>query len=264
MGAGVTVDHTGDVLRLTLARPERRNALDHAAMDVLLGAVTAAATDDALRVVVLQADGPVFCAGVDLIDANRPREARLRTGHVARETIATPHRLVEAIWDLPLPVVAAVRGHASGLGCGLALAADFAIVSTTARFSMPMVRRGFTPDSSTTWLLPRLVGVARAKRLLLLGREVDGSTAAAWGMVERVVADDELEVETEALVAELASAATVAVGLAKWAVHTALSTDLHRAVATEAVVEEVVMRSPDFKEGIAAFREKRPPSYEGR
>ena len=109
----------------------------------------------------------------------------------------------------------AVRGWAAGLGCQIALAADFTVAAESSRFWEPFLRRGFSPDSGATWLLPRLVGVARAKELLLLGRELSGAEAAGWGLIHRAVPDDELDAAVDELVAELAGAPTVALGLTK-------------------------------------------------
>src|SRR5208282_120163 len=116
----------------------------------------------------------------------------------------------------------AVRGWAAGLGCQMALASDFTVATEDSRFWLPFVRRGFTPDSGATWLVPRLVGVARAKQLLLLGRPVTGAEAATWGMIHQAVAAGELAPAVDALVDELARAATVAVGLTKHCVNEAL------------------------------------------
>jgi 2-(1,2-epoxy-1,2-dihydrophenyl)acetyl-CoA isomerase len=189
---------------------------------------------------------------------------RPRTGHVQRGLAARAHRLVRALWESQLPVVAVVRGHASGVGCNLALASDFVVASRTARFAEAFVRRGLTPDSGGSFLLPRLVGVARAKEMLLLGEALTAEEAHQWGLVTRLVDDEALDDEAERLIGRLATAATVAVGLTKSLVHRSLESTLSQALEQEAVVEELAVRSGDFKEGLAAFVEKRDPDFRGR
>jgi 2-(1,2-epoxy-1,2-dihydrophenyl)acetyl-CoA isomerase len=248
---------------LVLDRPQVRNALDPESIDRLADAVVAAATDESIRVIALTATGEHFCAGIDLPAVNRPGRTR-RTGHVQRSLSTGAHRLVEALWTVQLPVVAGVRGHAAGLGSHLALTADFVVAGRSARFSEPFVKRGLTPDSGGTFLLPRLVGLPRAKEMLLLGRPISADRAAAWGLVGSVVDDDELDAETERLVLELATSATVSIGLTKLLVHRSLELPFGQALAQEGLAEELSIRSRDFKEGLAAFVEKRPPDFEGR
>jgi 2-(1,2-epoxy-1,2-dihydrophenyl)acetyl-CoA isomerase len=163
-----------------------------------------------------------------------------------------------------LPVVCGVRGWVAGLGCQLALAADFTIAAESSRFWEPFLHRGFSPDSGATWLLPRLVGVARAKELLLLGRELSGAEAAQWGLIHRAVHDAELDAAVDELVAELASGPTVAFGLTKRCIHRALESSLAEAMEAEANALELSSRTADFREGLAAFKDGRPPSFEGR
>jgi 2-(1,2-epoxy-1,2-dihydrophenyl)acetyl-CoA isomerase len=156
-----------------------------------------------------------------------------------------------------------VRGWAAGLGFQLALAADFTIASESACFWQPFVERGFSPDSGATWLLPRLVGLSRAKELLLLGRKLSGAEAAAWGLVHRAVPDGELEAATAAIVAELGRGPTVALGLTKHCLHRSLETGLVEAMQGEAFALELSSRTADFKEGLLAFKERRAARFEG-
>ena len=261
---GVVIDADAGVLRIELDRPERKNALDVPAITRIVRALEAAAVDDSLRVVVLGSSGDDFCAGADWVATNAAGGSRPRTGSIQRRTPVQAHRLIGLLVELQLPVVCRVRGWAAGLGCQLALAADFTVAEESSRFWEPFLRRGFSPDSGATWLLPRLVGIARAKELLLLGRELSGAEAAEWGLIHRAVPAEQLDPTVDALVAELAGAATVALGLTKRCIHRALEGTLTAAMEAEANALELSSRSPDFKEGLAAFRDSRAPDFDGR
>jgi 2-(1,2-epoxy-1,2-dihydrophenyl)acetyl-CoA isomerase len=260
----VVIDAVEGVLQLRLDRPERKNALDVAAIGLIVDALESAATDESLRAIVLRGTGDDFCAGADWVASNTAGGPRPRTGSIQRRTPLQAHRLIQLLVEVQLPVVCAVRGWAAGLGCQIALAADFTVAAESSRFWEPFLQRGFSPDSGATWLLPRLVGVARAKELLLLGRELSGTEAARWGLVHRAVADEQLDGAVDELVAELAGAPTVALGLTKRAIHRALESSLAEAMETEANALELSSRTADFKEGLAAFREGRAPRFEGR
>lgn len=263
-GAGVVVERDTGVLRVRLDRPERRNALDPVAVRAVVKAFEDAAVDDGLRVVVISGTGRDFCAGADWVTANAGNGPQPRTGQLQRRTALQAHRLVQLIAEVQLPVVCAVRGYAAGLGCQLALAADFTVAADSSTFWEPFLERGFSPDSGATWLLPRLVGLARARELLLLGRKLSGAEAAQWGLVHRAVPDADLEAETAALVDGLAGAATVAVGLAKRSINRGLELGLAAAMEYEAHALELSSRTSDFKEGLTAFAERRTPCFGGR
>lgn len=259
----VRVTRDGAILRLELDRPDRRNSLSHDMIDTLVAALTDAATDDGLRAVHLRGTGDDFCSGADWVATNSTGE-RPRTGALVRRIPLTAHRVIELVQSIGLPVVCTVRGWAVGLGCNLALAADFAIAADDAVFWEPFVSRGFTPDSGATWLLPRLIGVARARRMLLLGEQVRADDAAAWGLIHDAVPAADVDAATEELLATLASGPTVALGLAKSAMRTAQHATLEQAMTQELFNLELSSRTKDFKEGLSAFRERRPPHFEGR
>ena len=170
----VTAHRDGAVLRITLDRPSRRNSLNHLMIETLVDALTDAAADDSLRAIHLRGAGDDFCAGADWVATNSAGGQRPRTGNLVRRIPHAAHRVIELVATIQLPVVCGVRGWAVGMGCNLALAADFTVASTDAVFWEPFVDRGFSPDSGSTWLLPRLVGLARARRMLLLGEKVSG------------------------------------------------------------------------------------------
>jgi 2-(1,2-epoxy-1,2-dihydrophenyl)acetyl-CoA isomerase len=266
----VLVDHSDGLLRLAINRPERKGAIDPDAVRRLVEILEAAATDDSLRVVLLTSVGEDFCSGADWVAANAgnavatERRHKPRPASLQRRTALQAHRLIEVMVGLQLPIVCAVRGWAAGLGCQLALAADLTIAADDSRFWLPFTKRGFTPDSGATWLLPRLIGVARAKELLLLGRPVSGADAAAWGMIHRAVPAGELDAAVTELVDELRHSATVAIGLTKRAIHAGLDRGIVEAMEHEALNLELSSRTSDFREGLAAFTEHREPDFTGR
>jgi 2-(1,2-epoxy-1,2-dihydrophenyl)acetyl-CoA isomerase len=262
-GEGVLIDAVDGVLQIRLDRPERKNALPLDAISRINRALEDAATDDALRAVVIRSTGPDFCTGADWVASNAKGGARPRTGSIQRRTPVQAHRLIELLMEIQLPVVAVVRGWAAGLGCQLALASDFAIAAESARFWEPFLERGFSPDSGSTWLLPRFIGIARAKEMLLLGRKVTGTEAADWGLIHRAVPDDELDAAADELVARLAAGPTVAIGLTKRGIHRALEGSFTEAMEAESNALELSSRTTDFKEGLTAFRESRPPDFTG-
>lgn len=262
-GLDARLDAAG-VLRLTIDRPKARNSLDDATGQALIAHLVAAGQDEAVRAILLTGAGDDFCAGSDLAAKNAKSEVRPRVGSIQRRLPSTFHRLIPLMLETQVPIVTVVRGWAAGLGFHMALASDFCLASPTARFWEPFIQRGFTPDSGGTWLLPRLVGLAKARQILLLGTEVTGEQAHEWGLIHAAIADHELTGAAEELLCNLASGPTVALGLAKWLLHTSGSADLDDQLRNEAFALELSSRSEDFREGLAAFREKRDPGFSGR
>jgi len=260
---GIVSSVEDGVLTVRMAVPDKRNALDQAAQERLVAVLESAALDDSLRAVHLTGEGDHFCAGADWVAANagggKPRPA-----HVVRRLPLQSHRIVELLLTIQLPVVATVRGTAAGLGCQLALAADFALAADDATFWEPFVLRGFTPDSGSTWLLPRLIGLARARRMLLLGERVSGTQAAEWGLIHAAVPAGELDAAAGALLDTLRTGPTVALGLAKQQLVRSLEAPLSRALTDEAYAMELAVRTEDFREGLAAFAARRDPTFTGR
>ena len=262
---GVSIAVTDGVLRIELDRPERKNSLAPTAILRIIETLEAASVDDTLRVIVISGSGDNFCSGADWVASNAsPAATKPRVGSIQRRTPVQAHRFIELLMQIQLPVVCAVQGWAAGLGCQLALAADFTIAAETSRFWEPFLQRGFSPDSGATWLVPRLIGIARAKELLMLSRVVSGADAAAWGMIHRAVPDDELDSAVAELVAELAASATIAIGLTKRSIHRGLETGITDAMEQEALALELTSRTADFREGLLAFKERRDPRFEGR
>jgi 2-(1,2-epoxy-1,2-dihydrophenyl)acetyl-CoA isomerase len=267
-GLGIALD--GSVLRLALDRPGKRNALDDTMVTGLVDALDAAGRDERVRAVVLSGNGGHFCGGADILARNAPttdqeeKPRRPRVGSIQRRVPSLAHRLVPLVLNVQVPVVARVEGWAAGIGFQLALAADFAVVADDARLWEPFIERGFTPDSGATWMLPRIVGPVRARELLLLGRQLSGKEAAEWGLVHRSVPAGELDKEVESVVDGLANGPTVALGFTKWLLRAGQTASLDEQLQNEALALELSSRSEDFREGLSAFRDKRPPNFEGR
>ena len=252
------------ILRIRFDRPAHRNALSNAMVKELVRTFEDAAIDDTVRAISISSVGDNFCSGADWVATNSAGAPRPRVGHLHRRTAFEAHRLVQLIQTIEVPVVCAVRGWAAGLGCHLALAADFTIAAKNARFWEPFGRRGFTPDSGGTWMIPRLVGLARARKMILLGREVSGEEAESWGLIHQSVPEDDLDAASESLLAELVDGPTIAIGLAKFCLHRSLELPLDQAMELEALALELSSRSGDFKEGLRAFRSRTDPRFEGR
>ena len=255
------------VATITLDRPAVLNAFDRSLKKELLAALKRAARDLEVRVVVITGAGRAFSAGQDLKE--RLPEAAASDGTAAP---ATPldeelreryNPIVLAIRSMEKPVIAAVNGVAAGAGMSLALACDIRIASESASFIEVFGRVGLIPDTGSTWFLPRLVGPAKALELMWTTDAVDAPTALALGLVNRAVPADQLMAETRALAVRLASAAPLALALAKRAVNRALEVGLVEALDYEASLQGIAGRSADHAEGVRAFVEKRPSRFTG-
>jgi 2-(1,2-epoxy-1,2-dihydrophenyl)acetyl-CoA isomerase len=260
---GLVVEHENPVLRLRLNRPERRNGLTDPMVYALTDIVDAAASDESVRVIHLEGTGDSFCSGFDLAE-RVPGPDRPRVGSIHRRMNGHVNRLIPAMLTCQTPIVCTARGWIIGLGLDLLLASDFAVVQDDATLWAPFTTFGFTPDSGATWLIPRMVGVARARDMLMLGTKVSGFDAAAWGLVHRSVPATELESAGQELVDRLVVAPTVAIGLTKLLLHRGLTSDVDRHLVDEAAAMELSSRSEDFKEYGRASREKRAPRYTGQ
>ena len=262
---GLEIAAGDGVLRLTLRRPDKHNALNDDMVAGLLAAIDAAGRDEAVRAILLTGQGDHFCSGFDIVGRNAGAgERRPRVGSIQRRLPSQAHALIPLMVTVQTPIVCAVRGWAAGIGLHLAVAADFAVVANDAKLWEPFAERGFTPDSGATWLLPRRVGEVRARQLLLLGRSLSGTEAAEWELVHRAVPSDDVAAEAEQLVQQLAAGPTVTLGLTKWMLHAGATISLDAHLRNEAFAMELSSRSDDFREGLAAFKEKRKPRFEGR
>jgi 2-(1,2-epoxy-1,2-dihydrophenyl)acetyl-CoA isomerase len=245
------------VATLTIARPERLNALAAQTLDELRIGI-GDAVEGGARCLLITGEGRGFSSGADLAgEGGIPDDVG-----AALERHYNP--LIEAIFDCPVPVVAAVNGPAAGAGCSLALAADIVIAARSAYFLQAFVNIGLIPDAGATWLLPRLVGRARAMEMMMLGERIPADQAAEWGMISRVVDDDALATEAEALAARLAGGPTVALGLIRRLARDAARQPLGDALAAERVAQRIAGETADFRAAIVAFLHKQPPRFDGR
>jgi 2-(1,2-epoxy-1,2-dihydrophenyl)acetyl-CoA isomerase len=248
---------------ITLNRPEAMNALTPDQRERLIHLLSDASADPAVRAVVITATGRGFCAGADLRGAAVSGGERL-AGDVARTIRLGAQRLISAVLDCEKPVIAAVNGTAAGIGAHLALACDLVLAAEEARFIEVFVRRGLVPDGGGAYLLPRLVGPQRAKELMFFGDALSAADAERLGLVNRVVAAQDLEKTAREWAERLAAGPTRALALTKHLVNASLDTDRATAFAAEAAAQEINMTTRDAQEGVASFAERRTPRYEGR
>lgn len=256
------------VLWLRINRPQVKNALSPANRLFLVEKFAEAEQDLAVRCVVLTGSGSAFCTGADLsaiaAPPARPEGAPVRVaGDVARNLRNNAQRMISAILDCEKPVIAAVNGTAAGLGAQLALACDLVIASRTARFIEVFVRRGLVPDGGAAYLLPRIVGVQRAKELFFLGEDVGAERAERIGLVNRITEPEELDAVVGEIAGRLAHGPTRALALTKWLVNRSLESGRGAAFEDESYAQEINMTTADGQEGVASFIERRTPEYRG-
>jgi 2-(1,2-epoxy-1,2-dihydrophenyl)acetyl-CoA isomerase len=257
------------VLWLTLNRPDAANSITPDQRNRLAAVLDEASGDLNVRAVVITANGKHFCTGADLrvsrIPENpRPEGAPERAlGDVGRNIKRGAQKLVSAILDCEKPVIAAVNGTAAGIGAHIALACDLILVADNARFIEVFVRRGITPDGGGAYLLPRIIGLPKAKELIFFGDDLSAADAERIGLVNKVVPGDQLREEAEAWAARLAKGPTKAIGLAKWLVNRSLDSDRKGAFEDEAQAQELASRTEDFQEGVQAFIERREVQFKG-
>ena len=245
------------VATLSIARPDKLNALSGQTVDELRAAVEETGRSGA-RCLLLTGEGRGFSSGADLASGGGlPDDAG-----AALEKHFNP--LVEALFALDIPVVAAVNGPCAGAGCSLALAADIVIAGRSAYFLQAFVNIGLIPDAGATWLLPRLAGRARALEMMMLGERIPAERALEWGMISRVVEDEHLASEAVALATQLAQGPTRALGLIRKLARNAQDVPLTDALAAERIAQREAGGTEDFRNAVVAFLQKRQPRFEGR
>lgn len=256
----VVLDVVDGVARLTLNRPDASNALSLELAEALAEATNELAVADDLRVVLLRGAGPRFCAGGDVKAFAASGDA---LGEHLGAILDALHRAVSDLAELDAPVVAAVQGSAAGAGLSLVLGADLVVAATSARFVLAYTGIGLVPDGGSTWYLARLVGLRRATELALTNRVLDADEALAWGLVTRVVSDDELDTAAETLVTQLAAGPAGAFASTKRLLRRSLQASLAEQLGDEAIAMVRAGESADGQEGVQAFVEKRPPQFLG-
>ncbi|MBW3665699.1 MAG: enoyl-CoA hydratase/isomerase family protein [Actinobacteria bacterium] len=264
----VTYEVAEGIARITIDRPETRNALTWRMRDRLGDLLRDASADVGVRAVVLSGAGGTFCAGADLRvpqpPAPRPDDAPDRApGEVTRLLQRGWQRLITSVLDCDVPVVASVEGVAAGGGVPLALACDVVLAASDARFVLSFVQRGIVPDAGSAYLLARLVGPLRAKELLMLGDPLEAPRAAELGLVTRAVPAEALRAAVDDVTSRLASGPTVALAQTKRLINRALDVDRATALLEEATAQELVQSSRDAQEGVRAFVERRDPDFRG-
>ena len=255
------VEIVDGVCCLTLNRPDKLNAFNDALGAALQQALDTCAADSSIRAVLLTGAGRAFCAGQDLGD--RDPSTMTEAPDLGATLERTYNPIVRRIRALEKPVICAVNGVAAGAGANLALACDIVIAGKSARFIQVFSKIGLIPDSGGTWMLPRLIGEARAKALSMTAEPLAAETAAAWGLIWRTVEDEALIEEAMALAKGLAVGPTLGYGLTKRAIHAAADQPLDAHLDLERDLQRTAGRTPDYAEGVSAFLAKRPPRFRG-
>lgn len=257
----IRLERRGGVAWITIDRPEVGNALHPAGRDRLRDVIEGLNRDRAARCAVIAAAGDrFFCTGADL----RAGAGADSGVNVRRMMLDGQYRLFEAIFDCDLPIIASVNGTAAGMGAHLALACDLVVAGEQARFIEIFTRRGLVPDALGPWLLPRIIGVRRTMELFLLAEDLPARRACELGLVNRVVPPGELAAATGEWAERLAAGPTRTFAMTKWLVNRSLDSDRAAMAYDEAAAVELISHTEDAAEGVASFRERRPPQWKGR
>lgn len=254
------IDVADGVGEIVLNRPKGANAIDLIAAEELAEAALYCSLSDEVRAVLLRAEGPMFCAGGDVRSF---REAGDDVPALLRRITQNLHVAISRFARMDAPVIAAVAGTAAGAGMSLACAADIAIAADDAKFTMAYTRIGLVPDGGSTWFLPRRIGLARARDLMLRNRVLSAADALDWGVIDQVVPAAELDAESRKVARELAAGPTLAYGAAKRLLVGSFENGLETQMELESIAISQAGGTADGKEGLAAFFAKRPPQFTG-
>lgn len=258
---GILFDYKDGIARITLNRPDRLNSFNDAMHEAIFAALCSVENSPDLRAVVLTGAGRGFCAGQDQSERKPAPDGKPRDLGEGLERYYKP--LILKIRGLPVPVVCLLNGVAAGAGASLALACDIVIATRSAYFAQAFGKLGLLPDAGATYMLPRLVGTARALGIAMLGDKLSAEQAAEWGLILRCVDDAEFAAESETIIGKLASSATKAMGATKLAIYAAGNNSLEQQLEIEIASQRALGYSDDYREGAAAFREKREPRFRG-
>ncbi len=245
------------VATITLARPDKLNALNPVLLDELLAALDEVRSSGA-RCLLITGEGRGFSSGADLSASGSIPD------DLGAEIERRYNPLIKALFDLPIPIVAAVNGAAAGAGCSLALAADIVVAARSAYFVIAFVNIGLIPDAGASWMLPRLIGRARALELMMLGAPIYAEEAQEWGLIARMVEDETLASEALALATRLAQGPTKALGLIRKLARDADTLPLADALQAERDAQREAGRTEDFRGAVMSFLHKQPPAFRGR
>ena len=246
------------IATLSLNRPDSLNAFNAEMRRELLLALQAAIANDDVRVVILRANGRAFCAGADLTEIHPE-------GQTVEQRLNNEYKpmLLEII-ESPKPVIGAVQGAAAGIGCALAMSCDLIIMSSNAFYYQAFSALGIVPDGGITWHLPRQIGSKRAYEMMITGERLHADECLALGLVNRVVANDQLDAEAEALAKKLLSRAPLSMQYTKEAIRRATDLSLADTISMEGQLQQLLYQTEDYAEGKAAFLEKRKPVWKGK
>ncbi|AEG50857.1 Enoyl-CoA hydratase/isomerase [Sphingobium chlorophenolicum L-1] len=250
------------VASLTMRRPAALNSLSPDMMIELRDALEVVDGDPDTRVLLLSGEGRAFCAGADLSNAGPSADptAPRDVGLVCEDYV---NPLMRRLAAMKKPSIAAVNGAAAGIGCALAMHCDFVIAARSSYFMLAFARVGLIPDGGTTWLLPRLVGIMRATRMMMLGERIAAEQAAEWGLATQVCEDEDLAIQAAELARKLAAGPTKAYGLMRSAMRSGQSSDLDAAMGLERAFQREAGFTQDYAEGVRAFKEKRAANFTG-
>lgn len=265
--SSILVEVEGPVCRVVMNRPKSLNALNLELMDTMAVVMRNISNDDSIRCVVLSGAGDHFMAGGDIKHFGARLEAvpdRTAFRHEIEAMINGFHETVIHMRAMPKPIIASVRGAVAGAGVSIMLACDLVVATESSFYTLAYSHLGTSPDGGSTFSLPRATGMKRAMEIALLGDRFDVVTAERWGLVNRVVADDELDTETETLAARLAAGPTHAYAHTKALMNESLSNTLHQQLDAEALAFADCAVTDDFNEGVTAFNAKRKPEFKGR
>lgn len=255
----ITFEKNGGVATISLSRPDRLNAFDGQMHEELYEALENVEKDESVRCVVLRGEGRGFSAGADLSSVRSEEDPDL--GEYLRQTYS---RAIVKMVKMEKPIIAALHGPVYGAGMGMALACDMRIASESAKFSVAFIKIGLMPDAGVSFFLPRIVGLGRAMEMSMTGDAVEAEEAQRIGLVNKVVAEDDLAGEANALAQKLAALPTKAMGQIKNSLYASFESDLETALEAEAKGQTFCGYTEDHKEGVSAFFEKRQASFTGR